>query len=1020
MWRRRLNRRASSQKTTRLRLESLEARVLLAADEPWELVPPVVSDSPAEVVLLAGDESAASQQPGVWLESDVAPAPPPGKSLDDPLRGAAVVVVERPFLTGVLKITEFSKFAQRIQIDAPRKGSPDVLLPYLKATTVYGYEDHGDYVVVYPDQEVRGQPRASIEYHFDGREHSVRYLGTTQKYVQERLHLVSEPALSLTSRGVFTELYEVSGGAERLFQRSDDVYDDLGRKLTTRTSHFASNGDNVVLEVNPLEGGSAEVNLAGEHHEFAFAGRVQADKQLAWDQNTYFLRGARGAFKGSSGGTEFAKITLDQHSIKLETVPEESLLTTRPFGVGTLQEFEFRTLGFDRPEKRVRVLGPTPSHGRTEQLLLLEKVSSFEVDDQGALVVRTVPDIRKVSHTFSSAGAYTRAELKGTTQKIEVRELFVDDAGASLPLTRERWAEEENGAMTLLQDRTLTRDAQGELSQETYLRYVGADERLIWTHNVYDRVRPVWLTYVSQSRAETLELVSITNVQFDGFGRLESFEAVQSYEPALLQRMIEFHVDETGLQVGFRLDPRPMYLRRAFGDGQLLIEQRPNYDRFVYLVDAQGNVLLERKLESFSVNDEYVLVEYDGEVSFIRPDGTLAAVTLVPFGDARIEVRDTLGLERTEGGSRLETLERSWHLGDRELQKEAYEYAADGSLLAARLSRNPLEWLEGDESPLATFTLDTRSTERSATMFLSYTRTGQLRDLGVRQVVFPTSPELVRDAAGLVQTVRGEESAPDGTTRFWQLEFAAEGTRLNERVLFENRFGTASDERLGQISVVERFDQQGPARLLVRYSGQPVVANRAAWHPFDLFFAAQPLVEYEISDWTATGDRLVVTRVDGSRLTVWADEISVIFDSEKTWNSPWGLLTTRTSVRPTFNFGAGEGLLLLPFRQEIFAADGSVLQSERTNYLLPLLGAPAAGSRSLVGRLSDGRTVEYRQQADVHLLTITAPDGNAVKRFRLLSSPQIDRWDEKGLATRISGQIVGPAGPQDISLELFG
>jgi hypothetical protein len=122
MWRRRLNRRASSQQTVRLRLESLEARVLLAADEPWENLAATPANPPAEVVSLVPAEGAVAEQAGVWLESDGAPAPPPDKTLGDPAHvSGPVVVVERPFLTGVLKITQFSTYSQRFQIDAPRK-----------------------------------------------------------------------------------------------------------------------------------------------------------------------------------------------------------------------------------------------------------------------------------------------------------------------------------------------------------------------------------------------------------------------------------------------------------------------------------------------------------------------------------------------------------------------------------------------------------------------------------------------------------------------------------------------------------------------------------------------------------------------------------------------------------------------------------------------------------------------------------------------------------------------------------
>lgn len=1018
MWRRRLNRRASSQQTVRLGLESLEARVLLAADEPWENLAATPANPPAEVVSLVPQEAAFAEQAGVWLESDGAPAPPPNKTLGDPPQvSGPVVVVERPFLTGVLKITQYSTYSQRFQIDAPRKGSSSVLFPYVQSISIYGYEDHGDFVVIYPEPEVRGRPRSSVEYHFDGVQQTVRYSGMSQKFVQELQHVASKTG-ALSSKGIFTEAYEITTEEVRLFQRTDEVYDQNGGKIDTHVSHYARNGDTVELDIGSPEGGTAELRLGAEHYEFAFSGRVEVDP-LYYDVNLYSLQGVRGKLVSQSPRGELAKISFDPQSIRFQVVAEETVLATQAFGNGIVEVVDHRTVAFGRAEKLARIVVPNPRNGKPLELLLLEKLSGFEVDAQGALVVRNVESARKISYAFSSPGSFERTEARGDTQKTDTRELSSDGQSAWLQLTRERWAGEEKGVMTLLQDRVLSRDAQGDLSQETYLRYAGGEQRLIWSRPLYDPAAPVWLTYLSQDRADTVELVSLTDLQFDGFGRLESLEGVQRYEPGLLQRMIEFHVEETGLQVDFRLVPRPMYLRREFGDGQLLIEQRPNYDRFVYLVDSQGNVLFERKLESFSINDEYVLVEYDHEVSFIRPDGTLAAVTLVPFGDSRIEVRDTLGLERTDGGSRLETLERTWRLEDRELQKETYQYAADGSLLAVRLKRNPLEWLAEDESPLAAFTLDTRTTERAATMFLSYTRTGELRDLGVRQLVFPVSPDLVRDAAGLVQTIRGAELAPDGTSRFWQLEFAAEGTRLNERVLFEARFGTASDERLGRIAVIERFDQQGPARLLVRFSGQPLVANRAAWHPFDLFFAAQPLVEYEISDWTSTGDRLTVTRLDGSLVTMWADETSIVMQSERTSESPWGLLTTRTWVRPTYNFGDGAGLLLLPFRQEIVAVDGRVWQSERTNFQMPLLGGPAVSSQSLVWRLADGRTVEYRQQAESHLLTATAADGS-MKRYRLLSSPQLDRWAETGLVTQISGQIAGPDGLQEISLELVG
>lgn len=1023
MWRRSSNRLASSKKPPRLRFESLEPRALLDAAQPWEIAASAPADSVGDVVLLAADQRSAAEQPGVSLESDFRPQPPPDKipeGDEPPLKAEAEVVLERAFLTGVLKITAFSKFAQRIQIDAPRKGISNGLTPYVRAVTIYGYEDHGDYVVFYPDQEVRGWPRASIEYHFDGRERSVRYNGPSQMYVQERLHFVNESTQSLSNKGLFAESYALSTAELRLYQRSEDVYDQFGRKASTRTEHFAHNGDSLVLDVGAVEGGTAEVTLGEERYAFSFEERVQVDKQWYFDQNTYSLKGARAVLSSSEVGRELAKVTFDPQTIKFEIVPEETALASQPFGVGSVEIFELRTVAFDRAEKRARVTAPHPRGGRPQELLLLEQVSAFEVDEQGSLVVRNVEASRKTSYVFQPDGAMRRTELSGPLVRSTFRELWADDRGVELQLTREQWAREEDGGLRAKQDRILSRNAKGELSFETYVRYVSAEERLIWVRSLYDRVQPVWLSYVSQSRAETLELVEVTQVAFDQFGWVASLEALHRYEPELLQRMIELRVDDSGLHASFRLDPRPMHLRRAFGEGELLIEQRPNLDSFVYLLDAQGNLILEKKIESFSINSEYVLVVYDDERSLIRRNGTIEAVTFVARGAERIEIRNTLSLVHTGDASRLTALERGWYLESRELQKETYEYAADGSLLETRLERNPLEWLVGDESPVATFTLDTRAAERTATMFLSYTRTGALRDLGVRQIVFTAPPELVRDEAGLVQMVHGKESAPGGEPRFVQLEFSTSDARLNERRLFETRFGNAADERLARISVLEYFDQQGGKTLLFRLSGQPLAAALGDWHPFDVFFADQPLVEYVISAWNWTGRQLDLTLADGSRLAAWADETSMAFDSERTWDSDAGLLTTRISARPTYNYGPGEGLVLVPFRQEIVAADGRVLQSEHTTYRAPLLGTPDVDSRSLVWRLADGRIVEYRQSAQVHLLTVTPPgDPDARKTYLLLGAPRFERLAAAGLAARLSGQVESPAGPQDFSLELF-
>jgi hypothetical protein len=987
----------------RLQGETLELRTLFAAD----IATPsfdggnqtAVAEPPA-IVLHARSESG---QDGVVIESFGAdqavvsdPAPPPGTTSEG-------VLLEKPFLSGTLVVSR--QMASRVSFEFFQNGQLSGL-HFSGGAVFYGYADTPNVLTIYATPKGEGGARVEIESD-TGIFREYAYSGNSNSFLNVRNTVftpISTKNAYLIGRRGMAEQFDLTKSEPRLVQRTTPLVD---FSEPTRIEHYAQDGSSLVYEL-PQRGAQARVQFSqgGQQLEFVGEPLLQSGRsKLSYDT-------IKVAHINATGVKEFVSLALSPETIVSSTLLEDAIIGSQPFGVGRFEVYQHRTLSNSSVELRARVVAPNAVPGEPERTLVFPQIQSQFTNAEGALVIRHSSS----SKTFWPSGQVDVLNTSGTTYSKQISQLRIAADRISLELMREERGTLLGDSEQLQQSRLLF-NANGEL-WEIYVRQERGDTQLIWARPL-SSLQPGVIAYWSPSGSQVIKLVSIETPEFDEHLVLRRLKGVERYEDDLRQINVEAVFENGELQVSLASAPRPLDIRIAFGDGELIAERRSDGQSYLYLFDAAGRTLLEQRVVYFKNGGAGIEVD-DGASSYVvHSDGRITRTSTEWTRRGILISEETRRFIARGSGHELLATERLWRLANQTVQRETLAYSETGELLSTRISRDPSELIETEESPGATFEL-TLSATGASTLFLYQSRTGELRNSTARRILFADAPELVRGANGLINVVRGyEKSLADGD-QFVELDVSAGQTRFSEHVVFETFFGDALDNRLGVASVLLTVDRHGDRRMLLRLSGPPLLAERSNWHPFDLFLAAQPLLEYEIVAWRSVGARLIATRADGAELALWADEQSPLLNEVRGQDTAWGRLTTTTTYRPLYGIGPGSELTLAPIAHEVRDAAGRLWQSERVVYQTIVIGEPKALSRQIEWRLADGRRVEYRQQGDAHVLKITTPTApHAAKIFRFLEAPVLTRQSGTGLATSLSGKVAGPLQDELLVLPLF-